>query len=62
MADDIYVTVPDRQFCARNCRINKRQRKLCLFPHNGPLEFVVIDMGGLLPKTIFSNEYVVGMT
>lgn len=62
MANDVKATDCNCQSCARNRRKNQRQRKLCLLPLNGPLQFVAIDILGLLPKRKPGNHYVVVMT
>lgn len=60
--NDLYVTVRNCQFCARNRCTNKIQRDVRLSQPSDTLEFVAVDIFGPLPKTESGNHYVVVMT
>ena len=63
MANDVYETVQRCESCAatRGTQYTK-QKHLRLFPANGPLEFVAMDILGPLPKTKQGNQFVVVLT
>jgi Integrase zinc binding domain len=52
IAEDVYETVRQCDLCARN-RISEKSKtnQLKLFPANGPLESVAMDILGPLPRT-----------
>lgn len=62
MTDDIYNTVAKCISCTRNCRTNKNQTELQLFPPAGPFDFVAISILVSLPKTKGGNIYIVVAT
>lgn len=62
MANDVYITVAKRLSSARNRRMNKKQKKLPLFPPSGPFNFVTVDILRLLPKDERRNKYIVVVT
>lgn len=45
--------------CTRNCRTNKKQRRLRLLPPEGLLYLIAIKMLSPLPKTEGTNRYIV---
>lgn len=61
IANDVYATVRDCQYCTRNYRTNRKQSKLRQFSPNSLLEFVAIDILGPLPNTKSGNQFVVVM-
>jgi Integrase zinc binding domain len=58
MYKDVEETVRHCTVCAKN-RVTERKRTsfLKLFPANGPLEFVALDILGPLPKTEHGNRF-----
>jgi hypothetical protein len=58
MYKDVEETVRHCTVCAKN-RVTERKRTsfLKLFPANGPLEFVAMDILGPLPKTEHGNRF-----
>lgn len=58
MAADVYITVQSCTDCPRLEMKFRLLRRLDLFPPNGSLEFVAIDILGPLPRTSSSNKFV----
>jgi hypothetical protein len=58
MYKDVEETVSHCTVCSKN-RVTERKRTsfLKLFPEDGPLEFVAMDILGLLPKTEHGNRF-----
>jgi Integrase zinc binding domain len=58
IAEDVYETVLQCDIFARN-RISEKMKTnpLKLFPANGPLEFVAMDILGPLPRTKHGNRF-----
>ena len=63
MASDVAETVRNCTTCAKN-RVKERKRTsfLKLFPANGPLEYVSMDILGPLPKTDLGNRFLLVIT
>ena len=63
MASDVAETVRNCTTCAKN-RVKERKRTsfLKLFPANGPLEYVSMDILGPLPKTDHGNRFLLVIT
>lgn len=59
MANVVYNKVARYMSWTRNLVISKKQRKIQLFPPEGPLNLVTIDIPGPLPKTEDWNKYIV---
>jgi Integrase zinc binding domain len=58
IAEDVYETFRQCDLCARNRLSEKRKTKpLKLFPANGPLESVAMDILGPLPWTKHGNSF-----
>jgi Integrase zinc binding domain len=57
MYKDVEETVRQCTMCAKN-RVTERKRAILLklFPADGPLEFVSMDILGPLPKTEYGNR------
>lgn len=63
MANDVYQVVKESNSCARmRGTRHAHQKHLRLFPANGPLEFVAMDLLGPLPKTTKGNQNVLVIT
>lgn len=56
MVKNVFATVRDYSWCAQSCRTNKKQRKPRRSPPSGPLEYVAMDILGLLPIRKCSNQ------
>jgi hypothetical protein len=58
MAEDVYETLRQCDACARN-RISERRHTTVLqvFPANGPLESLAMDIHGPLPRTKDGNRF-----
>jgi Integrase zinc binding domain len=58
MAEDVLETVRHCDACARNrITLSRRTNPLELFPANAPLESVVMDILGPLPKTDMGTDF-----
>ncbi len=63
MAVDCYATVRRCPTCAKNrIKLRKNTTTLQLFPANGPLEAIAIDIMGELIKTSRGNQYLLVIT
>lgn len=62
MANDVYRSVKNCLECVLRMLYQKCGRQLQLFTASSPLEFVVMDILGLLPKTSNCNKFVLVMT
>lgn len=63
MAEDVYETIRQCDHCARNRITEKRHTNpLRLFPANGPLESVAMDILGPLPRTKHGNRFLLVIT
>lgn len=62
MANDVHNVVRRCRSCASNRgTIYSHHKHMQLFPANGPIEFVSIDILGPLPKTTKGNQFVLVM-
>lgn len=61
-SDGLYGTVKDCFSSDKDRQTKIRVRKLSLFPPNEPLDFVSINIHGLLPKTRGWNQFVIVIT
>lgn len=59
MANYVYVLVDKCQSCRQHRGNSAHQRKLKLFPAEGPLYFFSIDILGPLPKTKRVNQHII---
>jgi Integrase core domain len=63
MASDVYEAVSNCDACAKNRIIEKaKTNPLKLFPAEGPLEFVAMDILGPLPRTKHGNRFLLVIT
>lgn len=57
IANIVYTNVRDCRKCPLNWPSEKRRRPMPLLQANGPLEFVTMDISGLLLKTLSSHQF-----
>lgn len=62
MANGVYEKVDKCVSCACNRNCNRQKSPLQLFPSSEPLDFVGMDILGLLLKTASRNQYAVVIT
>lgn len=59
MVADVYQFVKQCHECTKeNYTLTKRHKPVKLFPAEGPLSFIAIDLLGPLPKTTKGNQYI----
>lgn len=62
MANDVYTTVAQCASCVKNGSRHRDIRRLQLFLASGPLDFVAMDILGIIPKTKQGLHYNVVLT